>query len=138
MMSKGIGAHANLVLQDENTVIYEYGGYNLNKEQYKNDGHVYDGIITIRRCCFVEPEIHEKLKKMPNGRKKLIKKRIPVEVHYSDFIDEGLIVVENCSNCWQVTNDEKHIDMMALHILFHLFEKYQEEGEIPACISYNV
>ena len=31
-MSIGIGAYANLVLQDSNTVIYEYGGYNLNEE----------------------------------------------------------------------------------------------------------
>lgn len=31
-MSRGIGAHANLVLQDDKTVIYEYGGYNLSEE----------------------------------------------------------------------------------------------------------
>ena len=46
-MSRGIGAHANLVLQDENTVIYEYGGYNLNEEQFRNKEQVYDGTITI-------------------------------------------------------------------------------------------
>lgn len=31
-MSIGIGAYANLVLQDSNTVIYEYGCYNLNEK----------------------------------------------------------------------------------------------------------
>ena len=28
-MSRGIGVHANLVLEDEQNVIYEYGEYNL-------------------------------------------------------------------------------------------------------------
>lgn len=137
-MSKGIGAHANLVLQDDKTVIYEYGGYNLNKEQFRNKAHIYDGTITIQRSCFLEPEIHEKLKKMPSGKKKLITKRIPVDVNYPKYIEDGLIVVENCSNCWNTTDDEKHIDVMALHILFYLFLRYQEQGTMPKYISYHV
>lgn len=68
-MSRGIGAHANLVLQDENTVMYEYGGYNLNEPKYRNENHIYDGMITISRDCFVEPEIHEKLKKDAEWKK---------------------------------------------------------------------
>ncbi len=137
-MSIGIGAYANLFLQDDNTVIYEYGGYNLNEEKYRNETHVYDGFITIQRNCFLEPEIHEKLKKMPNGKKKLITKRILVKVNYVKMITDGMIVVENCSNCWKTTDDEKHIDVMALHILFYIFLKYQEQGTIPEYINYNV
>lgn len=63
-MSRGIGAHANLVVADERNIMYEYGGYNLNDPEYKNGKHIYDGIITISRECFAEPEIHEKRKKM--------------------------------------------------------------------------
>ena len=85
----------------------------------------------------MEPEIHEKLKKMPSGKKKLITKRIPVDVDYPKYIEEGLITIENCSNCWKTTDDEKHIDVMALHILFYLFLKYQEQGELPEYISYK-
>lgn len=44
-MSRGIGAHANLILEDEQTVIYEYGGYNLNDLEYNNENHLYDGMI---------------------------------------------------------------------------------------------
>ena len=137
-MSRGLGAHANLVLQDENTIIYEYGGYNLNEEQFRNEGHIYDGTISIQRDCFLEPDRHEKLKKMSSGKKKLITKKIPVDVDYPKYIDEGLITIENCSNCWKTTDDEKHIDVMALHILFNLFLRYQEQGELPEYISYNV
>ncbi len=137
-MSRGIGAHANLVLQDDKTVIYEYGGYNLNEEEFRNEAHIYDGIITIQRSCFLEPEIHEKLKKMPSGKKKLVTKRIPVNIDYPKYIEDGLIVVENCSNCWKTTDDEKCIDIMALHVLFYLFLRYQEQGTLPEYISYNV
>ena len=137
-MSIGIVAYANLVLQDSNTVIYEYGGYNLNEEKYRNKSHVCDGFITIQRNCFLEPEIHEKLKKMPSDKKKLITKRIPVYVNYTKYIEDGLIVVDNCSNCWNTTDNEKRIDVMALHILFCLFLRYQEQGTMPEYISYHM
>lgn len=136
-MSRGIGARANLVLEDEKTVMYEYGAYNLNEPEYRNEDHVYDGTITISHDCFAEPEIHAKLKKMPSGRKKLIIKRIPVSVDYPQMISDGRIIIENCSNCWQCTPDE-NIDVMALHILFYLFRQYQEDGKMPEYISYNV
>ena len=118
-MSRGFGAHADLVAQDNETVIYQYGGYNLNEPEFRNEKHLYDGLITISRSCFAEPEIHEKLKKMPSGRKKLITKRIPVKVDYPQMISDGRIIIENCSNCWHRTPDG--IDVMACHILFHLF-----------------
>lgn len=137
-MSIGIGAHANKIADDDHTVIYEYGGYNLNDPKYRNEDHIYDGTITIQRECFAEPEIHEKLKKMPSGKKKLITKRIPVTVHYGEMIEDGRIVVENCSNCWRTSENYFHIDVMASKILFYIFLRYQEEGEIPEMISYNV
>ena len=34
-MSRGFGAHADLVAQDNETVIYQYGGYNLNEPEKK-------------------------------------------------------------------------------------------------------
>ncbi|WP_408069489.1 hypothetical protein [Butyrivibrio sp. JL13D10] len=137
-MSKGIGAHANLIAEDEHSVMYEYGGYNLNDQKYRNENHLYDGAITIQKECFVEPEIHEKLKKMPSGRKRVIVKRIPVSVNYGKMIEDGAIKVENCSNCWKATEDDLKIDVMALHLLFYIFRRYQEDGKIPDIISYNV
>ena len=137
-MSRGIGAHANKIFEDSETVIYEYGVYNLNVPQYRNENQIYDGSITIPKKCFAEPEIHEKLKKMPSGRTKLVTKRIPISVDYGKMLVDGLIEVENCSNCWQTTDDDLRIDIMALHLLFKLFNQYQEEGCVPDHISYNV
>lgn len=56
-MSKGIGTNANLIFQDDTTIIYEYGNYNLNEEDLKDSNHIYDGTITIQKSCFLEPKI---------------------------------------------------------------------------------
>ena len=53
-------------------------------------------------------------------------------------MEDGLIKVENCSNCLQVVDDKLQVDVMALNILFYIFREYQEEGKIPEDISYNV
>ena len=82
-MSRGFGGSARIVLQDENTAVYEYAPFNLNEPEYRNSEHTYDGLITISKDSMVEPEIHEKLKRMPSGRKKLIVKRIRRDVNYS-------------------------------------------------------
>lgn len=42
-MSKGIGVKAKLILQDDKTVIYEYGSYNWNEENYRNIEQVLMG-----------------------------------------------------------------------------------------------
>ena len=137
-MSKGIGAHANKILEDATCVVYEYGGYNLNDPAFRNEARIYDGEIIIQKDCFVEPEIHEKLKKTPSGKKKLVIKRIPVSVDYGQMLNSGRIQVTNCSNCWQTSADHLKIDIMVCHLLFAIFRQYQEDGAIPETISYNV
>lgn len=136
-MSRGIGAFVKLVLEDSETVIYEFGSYNLNDARNYNEEHICDGIITIARNCFAEPEIHEKMKKMPSGRKKLIIKRIPVHVDYNKMISDGRIVIENCSNCWECYSN-RNTDIMATPILFYLFLQYQIDGKLPEYLNYNV
>lgn len=137
-MSRGIGAYANKFLENNETVIYKYGGYNLNISEYRNENHLYDGSITISKRCFVEPEIHQKFEKMPSERKKLVTKRIPVSVDYVQMLEDGLIKVENCSNCWKTTEDDLHVDVMVCHLLFKLFYQYQEDGIILEHVTYNV
>ena len=102
-MSIGIGAQAVRIAEDESTVINEYGGYNLNNPAYRNENNLRDGIITIQKDCFAEPDIHQRIKKMPSGKKKLIVKRIPISVDYGKMLNNGSIIVENCSNCWHTT-----------------------------------
>ena len=135
-MSKGIGGSARVVMQDENTIVYEYYAYNLNEEEYRNRERIYDGMITIDKRSLVEPEIHEKLKKQPSGRKKLITKRIPREVDYSVLITAGKINVENSKFCWRILDNG--IGLIAIHLIFKIFDLYQSEGAIPETVGYHV
>ena len=47
------------------------------------------------------------------------------------MMEDGTVIVENCSCCWHTTEDDLAVDVMACHILFYIFRRYQEEGEIP-------
>ncbi len=135
-MCMGIGGSARAIMQDADTIIYEYCVYNWNDEKCKNPDYVYDGIITIDKHSLVEPEIHEKLKKQPSGRKKLITKRIPRDVDYAARIAAGQIRVENSSFCWQLLDNG--IDYMAMRIIYNIFDLYQTEGTIPEKVRFHV
>lgn len=137
-MSLGIGAFTRLVAKDDKIVLYEYGDYNLNISSYRNEDHICDGLISIHKECFIEPETHKKLKKFPGGRKKIIRKRVIEPVNYIKFVDEGYIIIENCSTCWETTSTDDHIDMMALRLVNKILKKYQEEGIIPDSASINM
>ena len=136
-MSRGFGGSARIVLQDENAVVYEYAPFNLNEPEYRNSEHIYDGLITISKNSLVEPEIHEKLKRMPSGRKKLIVKRIRHDVDYSALLDAGKITIENSSYCWHMVGTEKNIGMMAMRIIFRIYDHYQDEGTLPETVSLH-
>ena len=136
-MSMGYGGSAKIVLQDEETVIYKYSPYNLNDPEYRNPKRIYDGFITISKNSLVEPDIHTKIKRMPSGRKKLLTKRIPRDVDYSLLFDTGKITVENSSYCWILVGQNKNVGMIAMRIIFKIFDYYQDNGCLPETISLN-
>lgn len=133
-MSIGYGGYADLIQTDDKLVIYMYCCYNVNNDDYKHYMKIEDGELYIDRDAFVEPEIHTKQKKTPSGRKKTIIKRILRDVPFDELFEAEKIQVKNASGTWQTT--ESGIDIMALKILFKLFNEYQETGELPAHISW--
>jgi len=135
-MSIGIGGTARMVAQDAETVIYEYSPYNLNEPQHRNRERIYDGLITINKSCLVEPEIHEKIKRWPSGRKQLVVKRIPRDVDFGTRIQTGQITVENSQFCWQICSNG--IGHIAMRILYIIFNKYQKDGKLPEETGYHV
>lgn len=134
-MSIGIGGLCRKVAEDATTVLYEYYSYNLNEEHLRNPDKIADGSIFIRKSCLVEPEIHSKTKRMPNGKKKLVEKRIAVEVNLSDRLLSGDVEIKNCSHVWRVNSDG--IDEMALRICRSLFEEYQKSGSLPDICGFD-
>lgn len=135
-MSRGLGGSARMIMQDDHSVLYEYAPYNLNEEQYRNPDRIYDGVITISKSALVEPEIHEKIKKWPSGRKQLIVKRIPRDVDYDACFKAGLICIENSRFCWHILPGG--FGKIAMHLIFRIFRDYQENGELPENIGYHV
>ena len=134
-MSLGIGSFCKLIAEDEETVIYEYGSYNLNEPRYDNKNRISDGIITISKNSLIEPEIHDKIKRFPNGKKKRIIKRVPKDIPLSDLLEKKLITVENCSHCWKT--NVRNIDVMALTTIWHILLEYQKIGYLPEKLNIN-
>ena len=135
-MSIGVGGYGKIVLQDEETVIYEYGSYNLNDPQFRNIERVCDGLIVIDKSGLVEPEIRKKIKRFPNGKKRIIIKRILKDVPYQELYDLGKIQIQNCSNCWKTIGNG--YDYIACNLVYQIFQEYQEKGCLSENISYNV
>ena len=135
LMSLGYGGSCKKELEDENMIIYSYSSYNLNEEQFRNPDRIYDGTITINKSCLIEPEIHEKIKRMPSGRKKLIVKRIPRSIDISEMIAQGQIQIENSKNTWKM---HQGIDYIAINLCRMICHEYQLNCILPEKCSYNV
>lgn len=135
-MSKGYCGSANIVAEDEATVIYEYAARNLNEPKFCNTEHLHDGLITIRKDALVEPTIREKQVRLPSGRKKTVVKRIKNDVDFARLLDEKAIVVENSRFCWSFRY--RDVGMIAMHLIFIIFATYQDEGELPPKVGYHV
>ena len=135
-MSRGFGGIARMIMQDEDTIIYEYATYNLNDENYRNPQSIFDGEITLDKHSLVEPEIHEKLKKQPSGRKKMITKRIPRSVDYESLINSKAIQVINSKFCWEIFKNG--FGMIAMFLIYKIYDDYQSLGKVPEIVEINV
>lgn len=135
-MSRGIGGKAELMVYDDADVIYTYSVYNLNEAAHKDALDIMDGEIHLKRHCFTEPEIHNKRIRKPSGKIVYVEKRIVQIPEYGAMIADGSITIKNASHCFKTTSEG--IDIMALHLLYKLFQEYQESGELPIQISYHV
>ena len=95
-----------------------------------------DGILQIEKNVLVEPLIHERIKKLPSGRRKLQTKKIKRNVSISEHLDSGKIKVQNASGTWETVDHD--IDLVAEKILYVIFDEYQETGMIPKSVVWFV
>ena len=133
-MSLGYGGLARKTAENEQSVIYSYGGYNWNIEKYHNENKLCDGEIEIKKCALPEPAILEITKKV-NGKRKTITKRIEQAVDYNKLLSEEKISVKNCSNCWKFYSSTQ-IDISALILIKKIFSAYQQDGHLPKTAAY--
>lgn len=70
---------------------------------------------------------------MPSGRKRLVTKKIPVDVDYPTMIDKGLITIENSKYAWNICSNG--VDAMAYSVIRKILYEYQIDGKIPELIG---
>lgn len=139
-MSIGYGSLARKISEDNTHVLYAYGDINLNMPGLENSSKICDGTLLVAKKCFIEPEIHQKIKRMPSGRKRLVTKSIIRSVDIEASLLNGSIEIENSSFAWKFcqTQDGRKIDIMAVRALEKIFEDYQRTGEMPEITGWFV
>ena len=130
-MSLGYVGHARLETEDNEIAIYSYTGENWNVQDKAERKRLEStvGQLTIDKSCLIGPELHSKIRKMPNGRKKLVKKKIVRHPDISELISDGSIVVDElCGIDAEASDYRPCIYMRLLRIIF---ESYQLNGRLP-------
>lgn len=133
-MSVGYGGSCKLYSQNEDVIIYEYYAYDLNKEECYNPNRECDGLIKIDKAAFIEPEIHQKVKRRGSGRKVLVTKRIERDVPISEYLANGKVELINSSYCGRIYNG---VGYVGLRLIIKIFKEYQKDGNIPLTVSIH-
>ena len=128
-MSKGHCGYAHLVAGDDTLLLYSYCAYDINRADWQEIKKKEDGEIAIDRDSLIEPEVHEKVKRLPSGKRTTVVKRIEREVPYEDLLQAKKIRIQNASGAWDFS--ETGIDEVALKIVHIIFSEYQKTGNIP-------
>ena len=90
-----------------------------------------------RRCALFRQDgrasrfiatVHEKIKRLPSGKKDTVIKRIPRWISVEELITEGMISVKNASLTWETAGA---VDIMAIRLIRNVFQEYQVQGAMP-------
>ncbi|MBR5913496.1 MAG: hypothetical protein IKZ58_03970 [Selenomonadaceae bacterium] len=135
-MSLGYGGFCRKFVEDDSFVIYEYFSYNFNEERFYNDEKIFDGFITIRKSSLIEPILHEKIKKLPNGRRKKFTKKILVDFSVDELLNAGNIEIKNCSHTWKTLPNG--LDFISYKLCRKIFLYYQNNGKLPEKLGWDV
>ncbi|MDO5559774.1 MAG: hypothetical protein Q4F95_09275 [Oscillospiraceae bacterium] len=109
-MSRGIGGWAYLIFEDEETVKYQYGSFDWNDPNHFNDDKICDGEILIHKILLSNP---------------------PYRNNLSVFLNDRIIEVINCGNCWAKTSDFLEVEFIALSLISGIFDEYDKKYQYP-------
>ena len=131
-MSLGYGGVCRKALEDEETVIYTYRGENLNLPRGEEERvEAIEGMFTIQKPAFEGPEIHEKVVREANGRKRLVRKKITHSPHTEDHIEDGTVRVDELCGVDVAFKESGRYPRCALILITKVFERYMEDGILP-------
>ena len=140
-MSLGYTGYCKLYIRDDSQAVYKYSGENWNDGGKSKDGDrlLLDGLFTINLSSLEEPEIHEKVKRFPSGRKKKVIKRITHVVSaYKKYDDGDIVIDKKCKNAFVGGRVAPALEMdyIANKLIQNIYEEYQRTGEIPEVASF--
>lgn len=131
LISLGYCAKGVLFVEDKNSVIYLYSGENWNNSESKSgDINLLDGEIIIKKSSLIEPEIHKKIKRNSNGRKRLVEKIIPTEINVYELVQDGSVIIDKKSKNDFIKGDVQLL-YLAKKVIYEIFHEYQISGKIP-------
>lgn len=131
-MSLGYGGFAALCLQDENTVLYSYGVFNLNIPGLQSLDRAHDGLITIRKDLLDPVFGFDAPQPQTRRKKKDPKKKHKTAIDFdllSELIKNGTVQTENSRFCWRIS--ENGIGYVAKALLFRILLCYRDHGAFP-------
>ena len=131
-MSLGYAGFCRKELEDEETIIYSYRGENWNlPEELREKLEPIEGMFTIQKSALEEPEIHEKVVRKPNGRKKLVRKKV---MHFPDVpghIEEGTVTIDKLCGVDTAYLKPNPFPRCVRELLYIILERYMRDGVIP-------
>lgn len=131
-MSLGYGGVCSKALEDGATAIYTYRGQNLNLPKGEEERiESIEGMFTIQKFALEEPEVHEKIVKGSNGRKKLVRKKIMRSPDLSAHIEDGTLVVDKLCGVDVAFKESGMFPRCAFILISKVFGRYMEDGTLP-------
>lgn len=136
-MSIGFNGHACLIAEDAESALYRYcaDDSNSHRDTSWNTAEP-DGEFELKKSSLEEPEIHMKVIRK-NGKKHTQIKRITHVVDIEKkFKDKDIIVNKTAINdCY---SNDRTSGNITHSLLQKIYLYYQENGDLPTEISYNV
>lgn len=131
-MSLGYGGVCRKALEDGETVIYTYRGENLNLPKGERERfEAIEGMFTVQRSALEEPEMYERVVRGPNGRKRLVRKKITRLPHIDGHIEDGTVRVDELCSVDVAFKESGTYPRCALILMRKVFERYMEDGILP-------
>lgn len=131
-MSLGYGGVCRKALEDEETVIYTYLGENLSLPKDERERvEAIEGMFTIQKSALEEPEIHERVVRGSNGRKRLVRKKITHFPHIDEHIEDGTVRMDELCGVDVAFKESGRYPRCALILITKVFERYMEDAVLP-------
>jgi hypothetical protein len=87
-------------------------------------------MFTIQKSALEEPEIHERVVRGPNGRKRLVRKKIMHFPHIDERIEDGTVQVDELCGVDIAFKESGTYPRCVFILMRKVFERYMGDGTL--------